>query len=65
MRETLTVVEAARILGLGRNSAYEAVRRGEIPALKIGRRLIVPRSALERMLDQGSASFGVGHAPMP
>jgi excisionase family DNA binding protein len=62
-KQTLTIGEAAQILGLGRNSAYEAVRRGEIPALKIGRRLIVPRPALERLLDLGPASSGVGHAP--
>ena len=44
-RQTLTVEEAAEILGIGRNSAYEAIRRGEIPALRLGRRLVVPASA--------------------
>jgi excisionase family DNA binding protein len=49
-RQTLTVDEAAEILGIGRNSAYEAVRRGEIPAIRLGRRLVVPRHALEQLL---------------
>jgi excisionase family DNA binding protein len=52
-RQTLTVEEAARLLGIGRNSAYEAVRRGEIPAIRIGKRFVVPRAALERMLSEG------------
>lgn len=49
-RKTYTVDQAAELLGIGRNTAYEAVRRGEIPTIKIGRRLLVPRTALERML---------------
>lgn len=49
-RATLSVVEAAKILGVGRNQAYEAVRRGEIPAIRIGGRILVPRAALERLL---------------
>ena len=42
-RLTLTVEEAAASLGISRASAYEAVRRGEIPAIRIGRRILVPR----------------------
>jgi excisionase family DNA binding protein len=52
-RLTVTVEEAARLLGIGRNSAYEAVRRGEIPAIRIGKRFVVPKAALERMLSDG------------
>jgi excisionase family DNA binding protein len=55
-RLTVTVEEAASILGIGRNSAYEAVRRGEIPVIRIGRRFLVPRAALERMLSEGAPS---------
>ena len=50
-RIVLTVPEAARLLGLGRGQAYDAVRRGDVPALRIGRRLLVPRAALERLID--------------
>ena len=52
---TLTVDEAARCLGIGRNSAYEAIARGEIPVVKIGKRLLVPRHALERLLQEPKA----------
>ncbi|MFK0688013.1 helix-turn-helix domain-containing protein [Mesorhizobium sp. IMUNJ 23033] len=54
-RATLTVVEAARRLGIGRNQAYEAARRGEIPSIKIGKRLLIPRAQLERMLSGAAA----------
>ncbi len=49
-RKTLTIEEAAKELGIGRNLAYEAAHTGEIPTVRIGRRLLVPRIALERML---------------
>jgi excisionase family DNA binding protein len=52
-RRTATIVEVAKVLGIGRNQAYEAARRGEIPTIKIGKRILVPVVALERML-QGS-----------
>jgi excisionase family DNA binding protein len=48
---TLTVEEAAKLLGIGRNLCYDRVKTGEIPAIKIGRRLLVPRSALEKLLN--------------
>ena len=38
---TGTVDEAAKALGVSRNSAYEGVKRGEIPALRIGNRIVV------------------------
>jgi excisionase family DNA binding protein len=52
-RRTLTVEEAGRVLGLGRAASYAAVKRGEIPAISIGRRLVVPVDRLERMLAGG------------
>ena len=54
-RETLTVEEAGRVLGLGRAAAYAAVRRGEIPCLRFGRRVVVPRQALDRLLLEGAS----------
>jgi excisionase family DNA binding protein len=50
-RLTLTVEEVAATLGISRAFAYEAVRRGEIPSIRIGRRVLVPRAALKRLLD--------------
>ena len=52
---TLTVGETAKCLGIGRNSAYEAVARGEIPVVKIGKRLLVPKAALETLLAAGQS----------
>jgi excisionase family DNA binding protein len=52
-RLTLTVEEAAATLGISRAFAYEAVRRGEIPSIRIGRRVLVPRAALEKLLEGG------------
>lgn len=45
-RITISVEEAASLLGLGRTAAYEAARRGEIPSRRLGRRVIVPVPAL-------------------
>jgi excisionase family DNA binding protein len=47
---TVTVEEAGQILGLSRNSAYIAARKGQLPTLRIGKRLVVPRAALDRLL---------------
>lgn len=47
---TLSVEEAAKVLGIGRNLCYDKVKTGEIPVIKIGRRLLVPRAALEKLL---------------
>lgn len=48
---TMTVEEAAVALGISRNLAYEAARDGRIPAIRIGRRLLVSRRALEKILE--------------
>ena len=50
-RLVLTVTEAATALGISRTHAYELVARGELPSLRLGRRIVVPRRGLERLLD--------------
>ena len=47
---TFTVQEAADLLGISRSTAYECVHRGDLPALTLGRRLLVTRATLESML---------------
>lgn len=42
----LTVEESGQLLGISRALAYELVRRGTIPSLRLGRRIVVPRHAL-------------------
>jgi excisionase family DNA binding protein len=54
--ETTTIVAAAKRLRIGRNQAYEAAARGELPSIRIGRRLLVPTAALDRMLRGESAA---------
>jgi excisionase family DNA binding protein len=49
----MTVEEAAEILRISRNSAYEAVKRGEIPSIRIGRLLRVPRAVILKMVGEG------------
>lgn len=49
-RCTVRVEEAAELLGISRGSAFEAVRQGTIPALRIGRRIVVPAPALLALL---------------
>jgi excisionase family DNA binding protein len=46
-----TLNEVAALLRISRGSAYEAAKRKEIPTIRIGRRLLVPSDALERMLS--------------
>jgi excisionase family DNA binding protein len=50
-KRTASVPEAGEALGVSRKAAYEAAKRGEIPTIKIGKRLLVPVAALERMLE--------------
>ena len=50
-RLTLSVPEAAAMLGISRALAYELVGRGELPVVRLGRRMVVPRKSLEALLD--------------
>jgi excisionase family DNA binding protein len=50
-RATLTVEEVSDALGISRASAYEGVRSGEIPSIRVGRRIVVPTAALRRLLQ--------------
>lgn len=63
-RLTLTVEEAATLLGISRAFAYEAVRRGEIPSIRIGRRVLVPRVALDRLVNGPSDGPPTTSAPV-
>jgi excisionase family DNA binding protein len=57
-RFVYTVPEAGALLGLSRNGAYEAAKRGEIPTLRIGRLLLVPKVAFHRMLASATVAPG-------
>jgi len=52
-RLTMTVDEAAAALGISRAHAFNSVTRNQIPHIRIGRRILIPRAALERLLSGG------------
>ena len=54
---TVTVDEAGKLLGISRNTAFEAARRGDLPVIRIGRRLLVPRAAPDRLLETETAEI--------
>jgi excisionase family DNA binding protein len=55
-RRVVTLNEAAVILRISRGSAYEAAKRKEIPTIRIGRRLLVPCEALDKLLSGSTGS---------
>jgi excisionase family DNA binding protein len=50
-RFTYSVTEAAEVLGISRTLAYELVARGELPHVRFGRRVLVPRRALAQLVE--------------
>jgi excisionase family DNA binding protein len=61
MPEIMTVPEAAAWLGIGRSAAYEAARRGQLPTLRLGRKLRVSRAAVEHALLEGRRAAAGDH----
>ena len=51
-RRTVAIDEAAKILGITRNHAYRAAQSGDLPTIRLGKRLFVPVAALRRMLGE-------------
>jgi ACT domain-containing protein len=49
VKRTYSINEAADLLGIGRNAAYAAAGR-DFPVITIGKRKVVPKAALDRML---------------
>jgi excisionase family DNA binding protein len=56
--DVLTTAETARVLRMSRNAVYEAIRRKEIPSLRIGRKLLVSKRDLVQMLGEINAAKG-------
>ena len=50
---TFTVDETAQLLRISRNSAYNLVREGRLPVVRLGRRLLVPKKGLDNLLAGG------------
>lgn len=61
-RKTLTVDEAARLIGWSRVKAYAAIKAGVLPAIRFGRRIIIPVAALDNWLATAGAADERGAA---
>jgi excisionase family DNA binding protein len=53
-RLCIAVPEAAEMLGISRNFAYELVKQKQLPVIRFGKRLLIPRVALEKLLEKGA-----------
>ncbi|HEX2064809.1 MAG TPA: excisionase family DNA-binding protein [Acidimicrobiales bacterium] len=54
---TYSISEAANVLGVSDDLVYELVERKELPCLRLGRRRVIPRRAIDLILDQALAGF--------
>jgi excisionase family DNA binding protein len=61
--QTVSVEEAGRILGYSRNTAYEAAKTGELPVIRLGRKIRVPKVALQRLLDTAAPHSNARRSP--
>ena len=62
-RTVVSVSVAGKLLDLSRQGAYDAASRGDLPVIRIGRRLVVPVVKLRRLLGELPASEDVGRSP--
>jgi excisionase family DNA binding protein len=56
VRLVVTVAEAAKLLGISRSFAYELVKRGERPVVRMGRRQLVPKVSLSQLMESSQSS---------
>lgn len=56
-RLLVSVPEAAELLSIGTTFAWELVHEGAIPTIKLGRRVLVPRSSLEQLIRQNELAM--------
>lgn len=56
-RLVYSIPETAEVFGVSANHIYELVARGEIPVLLLGRRKVIPKRAVDQLLDQAMAGF--------
>lgn len=55
-RLCFSIPQTARMLGISRGLAYELARSGQLPIVRLGKRLLVPKMALEQMLAKVETS---------
>jgi len=61
----LSVDQAAHLLGIGRTLAYELARRGELPSVRFGKRVMVPRRAVVALVDAACVGTNENATPAP
>ncbi|MEM7154169.1 MAG: helix-turn-helix domain-containing protein [Myxococcota bacterium] len=62
-RRTITARELAALLGLDRKTVYEGAARGEIPSVRVGRRILFSVAAIDAWLSDPSSGSGILGAP--
>ena len=62
-RLAIAVEEAAHLLGISRSLAYELCVRGELPTIRLGRRIVVPKRALLEMIENVEANWSTPPDP--
>ena len=50
---TYDVKEAAAVLGVSLGTVYQAIKQKQLPAIRLGRKIVLPRAALHRLLEEG------------
>ncbi len=63
-RLVLSVAEAAEALGVSDDLVYELTERGDLPCLRFGRRKLIPRRAVELLVEAAIADFDVDTVPI-
>ncbi len=58
-RATYSVKEAAQVLGIHYLTVYELVREGSLPVMRAGKRILIPRLALHRLIEQAAPNSTV------
>jgi len=61
----LTVEEVAAVLGISRGLGYEVVRSDELPSLRLGRRVVIPRRALDELLASAAIESSMTAVDLP
>ena len=54
----LTVGETARLLRLSKTTVYDQIRQGSVPSIRLGKRILIPRAALMRKLEEAVGKDG-------
>lgn len=55
---TYSIDEAAHLLGISKSQAYALAHKGEIPTVRLGKRFVIPRAALHKLVEEQPASKG-------